>query len=199
MITSARLLLISLLACCFSIPSYADVVYSFDYTAVSGPVQSFAFSLTTPTFITGDSSPALTPFTPTDGVHTFTITKDLVSAGGCFMFGTPYATLSGPPPFECSVAAGGPGYNQGGFIVDTMKLPAAPGRYGPEPFIGGFDASSGFEYIESSPSPFFQKTGVMSLTVTEPSVPEPAALSSLVIGFCAVWGLWAVKRKSRHA
>src|SRR5215472_4083349 len=173
-----RLLLICLFGWSAATECRADVMYTFSYTALSGPVESFTFSLTASTFLTADSSPAFTPFTPTDGTNSWTMTQDLVTledpAGlnrACFQFGTPFAGLSsGSPPMfgPCSLAVGGPGVNQAAFELETTGLPSAPGTYAAVDFVGAFDTDAGFELITSEFSP----TGMMSLTITNVAVSE---------------------------
>src|SRR6516225_9726359 len=147
---SCRFCLIALVVGCLAAASEGNVLYTFTYTATSGPVQSFSFSFTSPTYATDGSLPAFTPFTLTDGANSWTMTQDLVDVFdptglnmGCFQFGTPFASLSqGVPPFggPCSFAVGGPGVNQGAFEFDTSGgLPSALGIYSARDFIGAFD------------------------------------------------------------
>jgi hypothetical protein len=74
-----RLLFLCLFACFVATECRAEVTYKFSYTAQSGPVRSFSFSFTAPTFVTDGSSPTFTPFTLTDGTNSWTMTKDLVA------------------------------------------------------------------------------------------------------------------------
>jgi hypothetical protein len=187
-----RFLCVFLLACFLETVGKAEVLYTFDYDAVTGPVQSFTFSFTAPDFVTNGSSPAFTPFTPTDGTNSWTITQDLVT-GGCFLFGTPFAGL-GLPPFTCSVGVGGPGNNQGGFYWDfdaNGDLPSAVGTYGGAGFGGAFDTPDGsFEYIGPI-TQLTQNTGTMTLTITQTPVPDPSTLSLTMISLLALGGTLA--------
>lgn len=193
-----RFLRFSLLGCVLGLVCQADVLYTFTYTAVTGPVQNFSFSFTAPTFVTDGSSPAFTPFSPTDGTNSWTMTKDLVAlsdpsgANTCFMFGTPFATFGAPPPFgPCGIGVGGPGVNQGAILLETSGgLPSAPGIYSTVHFSGLLDTPAGFEDINLGPiSGSIDNTGTMTLVVT--SVPEPSTLSLMAIGLLALGGALA--------
>jgi hypothetical protein len=192
----ARSLLICSFAFCLASASHASELYTFEYTALSGPVESFSFSLTAPAFVTAGSSPLFTPFTLTDGTNNWTMTKDLVDLldpsglnRGCFQFGTPFAGLStGVPPFggPCSFIIGGPGTDQAALEFDTSDgLPTAPGSYKPVDFSGAFDTPAGFEFIEPI-TDTFNPTGTMMLTITE--VPEASSLGLTLIGLSLLGG-----------
>jgi hypothetical protein len=67
---------------CFTTGSQADEAYRFDYTALSGPVESFSFSFTAPTLVIAGTSPDFTPFTLTDGTNSWTMTNDVAEVDG---------------------------------------------------------------------------------------------------------------------
>ena len=182
-----RLLAMCFVLCCASGACRAGEMYTFSYAATSGPVESFSFSFTTPTFVTNNSSPAFTPFAVTNGTDSWTMTQDLVvysSPIGCFMFGTPFAGLGVGPFGPCEVAVGGPGVNQAAFFVtvEGSGLPSAAGDYPAFSFGAAFDTAAGFEDIGPS-------TGSMSLTITD-TVPEPTGLSLMGFGLAALGARW---------
>jgi len=177
-----RLLQICVLAVCITSCAQAAVIYTFSYSAVTGPIHSFSFSFESPTFVTDLTSPAFTPFTVTDGANDWTFTQDLVSVVdpsglnfGCFVFGTQFAGLGGPPPLfgPCSFSVGGPGVSEAAFeFLLNDGLPTASGVYPARSFSGAFDTPTGFEFIgdlNNAANP----TGDMVLTIS----PEPSSLS----------------------
>jgi hypothetical protein len=200
--TRALWLVILSFASAFAFSGEASEVYTFEYTAVTGPVESFSFSFTAPTFVTVGSSPAFAPLTLTDGTNSWAITRDLVELEdptglnrGCFQFGTEFAGLStGQPPFlgPCSFAVGGPGISQGAFEFGTNGLPMAPGIYTPVSFAGAFETPTGFEYIAPITATF-EPSGTMMLTITS-VVPEPSSLGLVAVG---VLFLCAAKKKCK--
>ncbi|MBC7927965.1 MAG: hypothetical protein H7039_20155 [Bryobacteraceae bacterium] len=185
-----RLALTSTLAFCPAI-CHADVMYAFTYSRTAGPVQDFSFSFTYPTYATAGSSLALTPFTLTDGVNSWMMTRGKAdvadSAGlnlGCFTFGTAFAFLgSGGGMFgSCSIGVGGPGFEQGAFAFNIDGgLPSAPGTYAARSFFGSFNTPSGFEYIGGPTTLTSLDTGIMSLTISHVSIPEPTSLSLMAL------------------
>jgi hypothetical protein len=183
-------ILLSLLALGLLPPCQADVLYTFDYTALNGPVQSFEFSFTTPTFLTTSSSPAFTPFTVTDGTNHWTMTEDAVAAFPsssleCFMFGTPPL----PPGCGFGVADAGPG--QGWFYVLFSGTLSAPGVHGV--LVGGtFYTPAGAESISNVFGPN-TATGTMSLTIA--SVPEPEYVGFTALVLPILIGLLVKKKK----
>lgn len=183
---------VCILVCGLAALCAADSIeYSFDYVATSGPIESFSFSLVEPGFVPSGPLPDFTAFVVTDGTNTWTMTAGSVSPEGCFEFGTPFATLGGPPPFTCSVGVGGPGDSQGAFEVYTGGL-GPPTTLGSSTvsFIGPFDTAAGFEYLSND-------TGTMTLTISEAAItPEPAGESLAAIGLVALFAF--VRRKSKR-
>ena len=118
----------------------------------------------------------------TDGTNNWTFTQDLVSVVdptglnfGCFVFGTQFAILGGPPPLlgPCSFSVGGPGVSEAAFeFLLNGGLPMAPGVYPAREFSGAFDTATGFEFIGDMNDPT-HPTGDMILTIS----PEPSSLS----------------------
>jgi hypothetical protein len=160
--------------------------YSFSYSATSGPIQSFSFSFLEPTFVTGGTSPAFTPFVVTDGANTWTMTNDLTysdSTSGCFMFGNPSEILGVGGLFGssgCVINPTGPGPDPEGFFFATSGgLPSAPGIYPASDATGLFVLpTGGFEQIVSTEAG--SVIGTMNLTITE--LPEPSTLGLAAIG-----------------
>jgi hypothetical protein len=84
-------LLAMLLLSTFAASARASQIYSFSFTPTSGPIESFGFSFTVPTFVTTGQSPAFTPITITDGTNSETLSLDFAETPGgysCFEFGT---------------------------------------------------------------------------------------------------------------
>jgi hypothetical protein len=203
MLTTRKLLLAVLsLAFCLAWPSKGSELYTFAYTALSGPVESFSFSFTSPEFATAGTSPVFDPFTVTDGTTSWTITQDLVELDvapgvneGCFQFGTPFADLSlGAPPIlgPCSYGVGGPGDNQAAFQFVTSGLPTAPGIYTSIGSSGIFDTAGGVERIGQISS--VDPTGTMTLDITD--APEPSGLGLVVAGLSVLCVLLVMKKSS---
>jgi len=190
-----RLLKICVLAICIASCCQAGVIYTFSYAAVRGPVHSFSFSFESPTFVTDLTSPAFTPFTVTDGANNWTFTKDLASVVdpsglniGCFVFGTQFAGIGGPPPLfgPCSFSVGGPGVSEAAFeFLLNGGLPMAAGVYPARSFSGAFDTPTGFEFIGDINDPT-NPTGNMVLSVS----PEPSSLSFMLVGVSFVLMSW---------
>jgi hypothetical protein len=90
---------LSLLAfCTLAGTARADLLYQFSLNASEG-IEASSFSLTVPTFVTAGESPEFTPFTLTDGTHTWTFVDDLAASSGgltCFLFGTGGRLVSPP-------------------------------------------------------------------------------------------------------
>jgi hypothetical protein len=111
---------------------------------------------------------------------------------GCFVFGSPFATLdSGVPPFGGPCSFDITGINEGAFLLTTNGgLPSTPGIYA-RSFIGIFETPASSEVIGGPPSlvgPGID-TGTMSLDVSLTSTPEPASLFLMAIAavLCAVF------------
>jgi hypothetical protein len=149
----------------FAASARADLLYSFSYTSRHGPIESFEFSFTVPTFVTEGQSPAFTPFVVTDGTTRWTIDEDLVTTfcgssctsfpstgeNACFMFGTStYTTLI--PGCADRVSFGG-------LEIDfsaLTPLPTAKGVYtynATAHSTAPFDDSAGNGQLTISPEP----------------------------------------------
>ena len=178
-----------MLACAMA--ARAEVLYEFSYARVSGPIQSFSFSLTSPTFIS-DGSLRLAPFAITDGAHFWSIsqgyaTVEDVFGNGCTVFGTADADVG-----HCS--AGVPPNNGGTlFLVwNGGGLPSSEGLYTPDYIAGQFYAAG--EYIGTFPT-INPDTGRLELNITQAStVPEPASII-LIVSAVAMVGVWRGSRR----
>ena len=88
-----------------------EYLYQFSYApGPSDPIQAFAFSLVSPTLLTGGETLNFTPYAITDGTNTFTIVQGIAASGAggdCFNFGTSTTSIS-----SCSgsVQPGGAGF-----------------------------------------------------------------------------------------
>jgi hypothetical protein len=102
MVPCSKLLLLTLgSASMIQVPLRADEIYTFTFTQTGGKIESFAFSVTVPTFATSGQTPVFTPFTITDGTISATLAMDLFSNGyigsysyGCFGFASASEVLS---------------------------------------------------------------------------------------------------------
>lgn len=162
----------------------AAIKYEFSYTALNGPVKSFSFSFTAPSFLSSGATPAIAPFNATDGTHSWTFTNGLVGLAnpyvGCFMFGTPSAGLGASAsllvPSPCAAGVNG-GAFQGGFAVYTQGgLPTATGTYPQLEFGGGLGDASGSAVLYN----FSNGTGSMTLTISDTTAPQPLACSTAI-------------------
>jgi hypothetical protein len=175
-------------------PASAALLYQFDYTATSGPIQSFSFNFTSPVFITTPGlSPAMTPFVITDGSYSWTIVQDLsytsppTTAGFCF--GTS-GTSMGVGIGGCTASYSPPnGFFQASFLAG---FPTAPGVY-PSNFGGSL-------YLpDTSFVQFNLGTGTLILTIEDTTaVPEPGPASSLALA-CGGMLLLALRRRVSHS
>jgi hypothetical protein len=177
----------ALLIASFAGIAHADLVYDFNVNAStdpSNPLEAFSFSFTAPTFVGNPSTPAFTPFTVTDGTHSWTMTEDWVGtqfSTTCFEFGTGGVTVN-----SCGWAIPS-GINGGAIDLAILALPTATGTYGFTTFLNELnfngDASADFPNL----------TG--TLTVSEVSgVPEPTSILLLASILCAVG--WRVRRRA---
>ena len=202
---SIGLALASLLAA--ALPAQANLIYAFSYTAERGPIQSFSFSMLSPTFIS-PGTPAFSPFTITDGSAVFAIQQDsvaistgqflgsqLIAPGdGCFSFGSSGSVLS-----PCSWALPNtPGLSMAAFTVTV------PG--GPPSQTGTFSdlVFDGDTLLQPTlaEEPFYdccgiQRTGTFQLTITQvpTQIPEPSGMALLVAGISIIGTLSVVRRR----
>lgn len=152
----------------------ADELYSFSFTNTGGPIESFSFSFTVPTFVTAGESPSFTPFTITDGTNSVTLTEDLAVAGigfGDFEFGTSTGSTLESGGITWSPPDGG------AIIFDLASLPTADGTYSFEATGGGFYYASGEDLLD----------GTATLTIS--AVPEPTSvilMSPMLLGLALV-------------
>ena len=166
-----------------AVGSKCNVVYEFNYTAINGPVKSFSFSFTSPTYLKDGDTPVIAEFTPTDGSNYWTFARGAADVSnpatpfqqGCFMFGTSFAGLGPLPTFggSCGVGVGGPGTQAGVYISTSGGLPISPGTYAGLQFSGSFGASPSFESIGTI-SDAVNNTGIMTLTISETPAPHLA-------------------------
>ena len=189
-VRSTLMCVVAALAC--SVTAYANnYQYAFTFTGQPGPgqIQSFSFSFTTSSLISPppDSSPAFTPFTITDGTHSWTITKDLVGfffPTGCFGFGTSSSFLT---PSGCNPQAGG--VTDGAFTFEyDVALPNAPGTYIARMVYGElFWQDQGPRGITTSGSDSFNGTESLTITDLGPgTVPEPSSVYLLGSAFAVL-------------
>jgi hypothetical protein len=165
--------------------------YKFTYTATSGPIESFDFSLASSTFITSTSgSPPFTPFTITDGINSWRMTQDATGFSppttGDICFGTAGVLMT-------STSCGASFHPPNGFLLITFidGLPSSKGKfvsnfggsfYVTVPGTGTFD---GQNFINLG-------TGSLYLTIrgaSHESVPEPPTIVLLGMAIGSVLAL----------
>lgn len=185
-----------LVGCCLVAGCQASELYTFSYAAATGPIQSFSFSFTSPTFVADGESPAFIPFSVTDGAKSWAMTRDWVMMNppdGCFLFGTPKTDTIATAP--CGMALGGD--NSGGLLLDFYGgLPSQSGIFPANPFFGVFTEPSGVHLM--GPTAFgLASAGYVTLTITDVVAPEPSSLALMAIGFVAFAGILAKKTRLR--
>lgn len=184
----SRLIHFGPLAIILGFSANADVMYDFKYTATSGPIASFNFSITQPALISG-GSPSFTPFTITDGNNSWTMAADAASQN-CIAF----STVAGGPPVAFP---GGCGFNtnsfgEGGFYFALNTLSSLGTFLSPSSFGQFYTASDAIEYFSTFDFPGVTKTtGQFRVDVT--SVPEPS--SGILLLSCLLTSGWTVKRQ----
>jgi len=179
----------ALLIASFAGIAQADIFYEFNLNASTdpnNPLEAFSFSFTAPTFVGNGATPAFTPFTVTDGTHSWTMTEDSIgTANGinCFEFGTGLGGPNSVSLFPCTAVVFGIG-GEIGFA--SSVLPTATGTYGLTPGFGSI-------LLFAGGGDFPGLTG--TLTVSEVSgVPEPTSMLLLASILCAVG--WRVRRRA---
>ena len=167
----------------------ADLTYDFNIGASNG-IDAFSFSFTVPNFVGAGESPAFTPFTVTDGTHTWTMINDLTSLTsgtptGCFAFDNG-GTSSLQPLCEIGIFA--PPDGALSLALDPgVPLPTATGLYTLSG-SGLFDFTGAQGALETSP--------VGTLDITGTAVPEPRT-SIALFGIASAAVAW--KRRKRLA
>ena len=189
-----------------ALPVQAGLIYTFSYTASRGTVQSFSFSMFSPTFI-GPGTPPLSPFTITDRSTILPVTQALVgistgivlgstflpAGDGCFAFGSPDTELA---QFHgCGAAMPNNGVSQAELVVDLSGgLPSSTGTFSNLIFDG---------IVILQPSltedPFYNccnagATGTLQLTIVQ--IPEPRSFGLLVLGICLIGTVLLAKHYS---
>lgn len=172
----------------------ADYLYSFNYQATSGAIQTFSFSFTTPALITvpPDYSPAFTPFTFTDGTTTWTMDQavagfDTVYNRGCFDFGSPDAAVFG----DCYWGFGTLPTSGAIYIAFTGGLPNSVGTFTSDQFEGAsWSTILNNDRFFSHNAGALPDTGTFTLTISQAQtpVPEPSSLLLLASGAVALIG-----------
>jgi hypothetical protein len=169
-----QLLPLALFAACSANLAFADdLLYSFNFTATSGPIESFEFSLTVPTLVTVGESPGFPDFAfvVTDGTNSWGFNQDLV-AYDAFCFGDDAA--DGP----CGVH--GLDYPDSAailFIFPGDTLPTANGVYALSIVSDFVLPPIGNEYV---PDEYANGNGQLTIT------PEPTAFVLLLTTLCLV-------------
>jgi len=161
---------LSFVACCILAGSArADLLYQFSLNA-SGGIHAAAFSFTVPTFVTTGESPAFTPFTLTDGTHTWTFVEGVAAnlvGLGCFAFGTGGTATLGP---DCGT--GVQSSPDAAFLLQMDGgLPTATGTYSLDG-RGIFDFPGGQQVLGIGGAPHL--TGNLVITIPINPVPEPS-------------------------
>jgi len=165
----------------------ASLVYDFNIDAAGG-IDAFSFSFTVPSFIGDGQSPAFTPFTVTDGTHSWTMINDLTgfTSGlptACFMFDNGGTSSLQPP---CGVGVGAPPDGALTLVLGVgVPFPTATGEYTLSG-SGLFDFAGESGTLETSP--------VGTLDISGTAVPEPRTSIGLFLIAAACLG-WKLRRQ----
>lgn len=178
----------------------ATVIYNFDFAPSSGPIQAFTFQFQSPDFL-GVGPISFSPFNITDGATTFVVTRGVAGVNqisSCFLFATANTSNLGIHS-DCT---GGFDFSPptGALLIFTFcqnpctpvpppQLPTIPGTY-ITPLVTIFETG----IPEDS-----QSHGVVTLMVTDTSIPEVPTSLLLGTGFGALLTLRVFSHRSSNA
>ncbi len=180
----------ALLVSFFAASAQASTLYTYSFdvtfsTALAGnPIESFAFSLTTPSIVADGQSPAFASFTMTDGTNTSApLTTDLFenASGGayCFMFGSATTSSLGP---SCNLAVNQP---NGASLLITNIFSGSPGSLPTTTGVFSDLSADGIFYI----SPGVDDTAFFNVALTITQTPDPAPVALIPAGLTALFVL----------
>jgi len=152
----------------------ADVIYQFNVDATAG-IENFSFSFTVPSLLTDGQAPAFTPFTVTDGTHSWTIVNGLAGVGAgpsCFLFDTGGSSNIND---TCGMGVGSSPDGVFGLVL-SGGLPTATG--GPFTFSSGLGI---FDFPDGQDIPSLSGT----LTISS-AAPEPATIGLVGVALAAL-------------
>jgi len=187
--TAAAAFALSVVAfCTLAGTARADLLYQFSLNASDG-IEAASFSFTVPTFVTAGESPAFTPFTLTDGTHTWTFVDDLAGSfggGGCFNFGTGGTAAL----FSCGGSVAVFSTDAAFRLITSSGLPTAPGVY-------SFAGVGIFEFPGGDLDPSL--TGTLDVTGTAVPVPAPGpGLPAILAGGGILFGSTKLLEMLKH-
>lgn len=188
-----RSALVALIAFAILTPAHADVMYTFNITPTNSAFQQFSFEFTDSTFVANGDQPSFSPFSVTNGIHTWTMDNDLAlitgSGNGCFEFGNLPQTLLTNVTNGCGVIFLPTPASFGAFSLQIAGgLPTADGAYA----VAG---SGGFQNISNLSVSGLNGTLTVS---SSDSVPEPCNLILLSTGLLGVGPLVRARRKQTN-
>src|SRR5262245_2997644 len=176
-------------SCTLARTAQADLLYQFSLDA-SGAIEAATFSFTVPTFVTAGESQAFTPFTLTDGTHTWTFIAALADSPvglGCFAFSTGGTNTFLTPGCGIEVL---PSSEAAFSLMINGGLPAATGVYSLDG-RGIFDFPDGQHVLGIGGLPHL--TGTLDISISINPVPEP---STWLLVPTAVGLAWLARKKT---
>ena len=163
----------------------ASYIYDFDIDS-NGGIDAFSFSFTVPDFVGDGQSPTFTPFTVTDGTHTWTMINDLTGftpglPTACFAFDT-----GGTSSLQSQCAVGVFAPPDG-----ALTLALAPGVLFPN--ATGVYALSGsglFDFVGAQATLITSPVGTLTIS----STPEPRG-ASILLGLAFLALAWQLRKR----
>ncbi len=178
-----RTLALSMLVSCAA--ARASYIYDFNVHAADG-IDAFSFSFTVPDFVADGQSPTFTPFSVTDGTHTWTMVNDLTGftpglPTACFAFDTggtsslqsQCAVGVFAPPDGALTLALGPG----------VLFPNATGVY-------ALSGSGLFDFVGAQGTLITSPVGTLTIS----STPEPRG-ASILLGLAFLALAWKLRKR----
>lgn len=165
--------------------AHADELYTFSFTPISGPVESFSFSFTVSSFLAPGQTIPVTPFEITDGISTWDITTGIVTGANCGLGGFLYFfTQSVSYVSPCGSLSSPPSYAE----INIGIIPQLPSTEG--------DFSKTIVVGDVGP-PYTSFGGDLDLSITAAaSVPEPNPIP-LMSAILLAMAFGALKRIAR--
>jgi hypothetical protein len=164
----------------------ADVIYTFTYTAQSGPFESTTFQLDEPDFLTPGTY-SITPFTISDGSTNFSFTQlnvGTLASDSCFDFATATGNVD-----TCSGGTS-PGSEASAFIfsIFDVSVPTTPEMLATNELMLSGNPPN-FGALENG-------SGTLTLDITQTPEPATAPLVGVFLLAAATFAIWRRSRRS---